>query len=346
MRFISILLKLLLTTFTGLFFGFFVIGFFASNNFESEPDAIISSGALAKVFIVPIGLVAGTLFVASLGYLIQSLSLPRTINRQPSNGSVKSHVKDVHNSGRQTKVGLSDFDQEKLADYVIEIFDYVFEFYRPLRILLWSDDLIERFPPVTTPVGRGRILLVSAFNRSRESDSRASSRQLIQDACGLFATGAVHPQHDEWFIDGPEVGRANACMWNGIARALMHRHAPDIQSVDLSRSDTWFGMAAVLFVECEEQIMVGRVLSEWAESRRLSGDIEGGDLLFTAAAATFLAAGDSDRSQTIARRIGEHNSTHVDSSFFLGRPPTVDEASILATVLGGKNTQALYEAMD
>ena len=345
-RFINILFKLILATITGLLFAFFVIGFFASNNFESEPDAIISSGALAKVFIVPITLVTGALFLLSLRYLIESIFASPSVNRQIALNDIKSSVEEIHQIDNEVRLNLGDFDQDELADYVIEIFDYVLKFYGPMRALLWSNDLISRFPPEDGPVGRGRILLVSAFDAFKKGNSRERSRQLIQDACVLFAAGAVHPQQNEWFIDGPEVGRAHACMWNGIARTLMHRHAPDIQSIDLSRSDTWFGIAATQFVECNNQIMFGRVLSEWAESRRLFGDLEGADLLFIAASATFLAAGEIDRSQVISLRYGNRKSTSVDSSFFLGRPPTVNEASILVTVLGGENTQWLYEALE
>ena len=344
-RFISVLFKLILTIITGLIFGFFVIGFFVSNNFESEPDAIISTGALAKVFIVPIAIATGALFLLSIGYLIESIFSSPTVKRPSTRSVIKSPVEEIHKFGNEPGLNLGDFDEDELADYVIEIFDHVLKFYGPMRSLLWSDDLLNRFPPADRPVGRGRILLVSAFDALKKGDSRTHSRQLIQDACGLFAAGAGHPQEDEWFIDGPEVGRAHACMWNGIARTLMHRHAPDFQSVDLSRSDTWFGIAAAQFVECNNQIMFGRVLSEWAESRRLFGDMEGADVLFIAASVTFLAAGEIDRSQAISLRYGNPKSTSIDSSFFLGRPPTVNEAPILVTVLGGKNTQWLYESL-
>jgi hypothetical protein len=91
--------------------------------------------------------------------------------------------------------------------------------------------------------------------------------------------------------------------------------------------------------------MAGRALQEWAESNRLINNVKEANTLNIAAVMIFSSMNELDRAETAGSRIDQAAPCSVDSSFFLGRPPTQSETSILTTVLGGKNTEQFYKAL-
>jgi hypothetical protein len=191
------------------------------------------------------------------------------------------------------------------------------------------------------PVSNGRQMLIDAY--ALHPNNPANARQLLSQAINVLDRGSITPDPTEWPIDGPEVGRGHACMWGGIARVLLHQQAGGAFSVDATKADAWFGTAVLIFLETGEFTLAGRALQEWAESRRLLSDTEFANALNLGAVAVFSSANQPDRARLAGARTNATGPCNVDSSFFLQRPPTESEVSVLTTVLGGRNTQHFYD---
>ena len=194
------------------------------------------------------------------------------------------------------------------------------------------------------PVLTSRQALLDAY-KQYESGSKANAQRLIIAAVASADSGAVSPDASEWPIDGPEIGRGHACMWGAIARVLAHKQAVKFTRQDATLSDSWFGAAFTIFVDNNEWKMAGRVLQEWAESRRLYGDEEGAPILFLAAYCVFLLLGDQQRMSPVKNRPSEIGPVPMDSSFFLNRPATAQESQVLSSVLGARNTHKFFKAV-
>jgi hypothetical protein len=194
------------------------------------------------------------------------------------------------------------------------------------------------------PVLTSRQALLDAF-KQYEAGSKANAQRLINVAIASADSGSVSPDASEWPIDGPEIGRGNACMWGAIARVLAHKQAEIFTWKDATLSDSWFGAAFTIFLENNEWKMAGRALHEWAESRRLYGDEEGANILFMAAVCVFGLIGNDERTSLVANRPSESGPVAMDSSFFLNRPATVQESQVLSSVLGARNTHKFFKAV-
>lgn len=203
---------------------------------------------------------------------------------------------------------------------------------------------VEMARPMDRPVGNSRQFIIDAHGAAAGGSSVAA-RDLLGKAVRAADSGSVTPDESEWPIDGPVIGRGHACMWGAIARALSHLQASTWDVVDANRADSWFGAATYIFYWQKEWKMMGRTVQEWAESRRLCRDEESANFLFLAAGCLFAAQGEVERSQLAIGRRDKAGPVDVDSSFFLGRPPTLDEAGTLSSVLGARNTLALYNSV-
>lgn len=194
------------------------------------------------------------------------------------------------------------------------------------------------------PVMAGRKNLFLGFRTEHQQDRAIPSIDSLRQAIRFFDAGSVHPDRSEWPLDGEEIGRGNACMWGAISRTFLRRQAPFIMMPDTQCSDTWFALAAIIFLEHNDPRMAGRAFQEWAESRRLCHDFEHSDALFFASYISFMDGNDAERARVALSRHGSREACTIDSSFFLNRPPTKEESTILTTVLGGKNSQRFYSA--
>lgn len=209
--------------------------------------------------------------------------------------------------------------------------------------VLRSPTAQQAFGSIPSPVSSGRQLLIDAFRA--QPSGKSKSLALVNEAIALLDKGCVSPDPSEWFIDGPEIGRGHACMWGGIAKTLAHQQAEVFFSPDFTKSDGWFGAAVLIFLETGELKMAGRAFQEWAESRRLFNNVKEANILNLMAVMIFSSANELPRAETAGSRIDQAAPCSVDSSFFLGRPPTQSETSILTTVLGGRNTEQFYKAL-
>lgn len=171
------------------------------------------------------------------------------------------------------------------------------------------------------------------------------ARTQLEAGIALLDSGTVHPDESEWPIDGPEVGRAHACMWTAIAKVLTHKQSPQAFDADATNADSWFAIATLIFIGHQEPKMAARSLQEWAESRRMLSDFETAEILRLGAICLFGAIGESERLAVAAARSGQIGPVDVPSSFFLGRPPYESELRVLTTVLGARNSEAFYNAL-
>ena len=203
-----------------------------------------------------------------------------------------------------------------------------------------STNAKSSYDAVPKPVSNGRLLLMKA----EKAPSQAGKVELILGGQAYFDIGAIHPDSSEWPIDGVEYGRANACMWSGISRVLLHEQSDHALEQDATKADTWFGIGLLIFLQLSQFGMAGRITQEWAESRRLKGDQVFANVLFLFGTYMFAQAGMQERLEPCHSRIDKTSPSPVDSAFFLGRPATIQEANVLTTVLGGQNTENLYRA--
>jgi hypothetical protein len=209
--------------------------------------------------------------------------------------------------------------------------------------VLRSPTAQQAFGSIPSPVSSGRQLLIDAFRA--QPSGKSKSLALVNEAIARLDKGCVSPDPSEWFIDGPEIGRGHACMWGGIAKTLAHQQAEVFFSPDFTKSDGWFGAAVLIFLETGELKMAGRAFQEWAESRRLFNNVKEANILNLMAVMIFSSANELPRADSAGTRMDQATPCSVDSSFFLGRPPTHSETSILTTVLGGRNTEQFYKAL-
>ena len=194
------------------------------------------------------------------------------------------------------------------------------------------------------PVMTGRKNLFLGFRTEHLQDRTVPSIDTVKQAIRFFDAGSVHPDKSEWPHDGEEVGRGHACLWGAISRAFLRQQASFIMVPDAQCADTWFALAAIIFLEQNDPRMAGRAFQEWAESRRLYNDFEHSDALFFASYISFMDGKDAERARIAMSRHGSREACSIDSSFFLNRLPTKEESDILTTILGGKNSQRFYSA--
>jgi hypothetical protein len=212
--------------------------------------------------------------------------------------------------------------------------------YRIQLAVIRSQDAKVSFKAMSAPVSNGRQLLFD----SHRANSRHESIQKLRAARHFFDVGSIHPDEAEWPLDGSEFGRANSCMWGGITRVLLHEQSENAFEQDATKSDTWFGMGLAITLEKTQSALGGRIAQEWAESRRLKGDQEVANTLFETGSFLFTDARIPERVEPCINRRDKTGACPVDSSFFLGRPPTVKETEVLTSILGGRNTESFYRA--
>lgn len=201
------------------------------------------------------------------------------------------------------------------------------------------------FEKMNRPVQHGRKFLLTTFMASEQQRLTTPNIQNLNASIRCFDSGCVHPDSDEWIIDGPEIGRGHACLYGGIARTFARHQSPYIMIPDAEKADAWFATAVIIFLEHNDPMMAGRAFQEWGESRRLMGDYEHADSLFFAAYISFVDGGNTARARTALTRHKSRQACSVDSSFFLNRPPTPGETDILTTILGGKNSEQFYSSV-
>ena len=192
------------------------------------------------------------------------------------------------------------------------------------------------------PVLHARQSLIDGYAAFQRRDSQ-TCLNFLYTAANLAADGATFPDPAEFPFDGSEVGRGHACMWRGIACALLGNIEQQFIEFDLMSCDAWFGNAVWIFLDSQERILAGRALSEWAEARMAIGDNQTAGLFFNTASAIFISQDEGQRAITCSQRFARQGPANVDSAFFLGRPATHDEVIQLPTVLGGKNSYAMRD---
>lgn len=431
----------------GFLLFFFLVGISASNDFESDPSSPISSGALAKIFIIPICVVlgillfkvAGPLFggsqraarsqkfqdlareritddryrsgdairnsyvVVVVGLIIVVTGIAREDGSQGLIGAVicvvalryagrlrseraaakllgaKTFSDDVADSvstaaevagaavtalgsftvetARKTvdavRAALKERENMEISaksvggspdDPFVKVLSFLQESFQNHVDVLRSPQARAGFTAVPRPVSTGRQLLVNSEAAAR-SGQFSESKRLLDRSILMFDAGTIHPDSAEWPIDGPEVGRGHACMWGGIARVLSHLQPASPAGLDATLADAWFAAGVLIFLETGETVMAGRCAQELAESRRYLSDFAGANTFFLVSAYLFEAARLPDRARIASGRAVATTEVEVDSSFFLGRPPTEAEASKLTTVLGGRNSRAFYRML-
>lgn len=255
-----------------------------------------------------------------------------------TNNAQSAHMAKELTSGVENMNSESD-----TSEWLAKFISLIKAIYQTQLGILRSPTTQQAFGSAPSPVSSGRQLLLDAF-RAQPSD-KSRSLALINESIALLDKGCVSPDPSEWLIDGPEIGRGHACMWGGIAKTLAHQQAGAAFSPDFTKSDGWFGTAVLIFLETGEYKMAGRALQEWAESNRLINNVEEANTLNIAAVMIFSSMNELGRAKTAGSRINQATPCSVDSSFFLGRPPTQSETSILTTVLGGRNTEQFYKAL-
>ena len=255
-----------------------------------------------------------------------------------TNNAQSAHMAKELTSGVENM--NSEFDT---SEWLAKFISLIKANYQTQLGILRSPTTQQAFGSAPSPVSSGRQLLLDAFRAQPSGKSRTLT--LLNEAIALLDKGCVSPDPNEWFIDGPEIGRGHACMWGGIAKTLAHQQAGAAFSPDFTKSDGWFGTAVLIFLETGEYKMAGRALQEWAESNRLINNVEEANTLNIAAVMIFSSMNELGRAETAGSRIDQVAPCSVDSSFFLGRPPTQSETSILTTVLGGRNTEQFYKAL-
>jgi len=193
------------------------------------------------------------------------------------------------------------------------------------------------------PVAHARQSIIDAYKQF-DSGHRDDARKQLENAIVHADSGSILPDAAEWPIDGTDVGRAHACMWGAIARVFAHKQSSHWAGTDSTKSDAWFGMATILFVENSEMVMAGRTLQEWGESRRLLGD-NFALTLFLNATNIFNMANETNRAKLAFERMRTNTPVSQESSFLLGQPPTRGEQDRLTSVLGASNAARFYNAL-
>ena len=193
------------------------------------------------------------------------------------------------------------------------------------------------------PVAHARQSIIDAYKQF-DSGHRDDARKQLENAIVHADSGSILPDAAEWPIDGTDVGRAHACMWGAIARVFAHKQSSHWAGTDSTKSDAWFGMATILFVENSEMVMAGRTLQEWGESRRLLGD-NFALTLFLNATNIFNMANETNRAKLAFERMRTNTPVSQESSFLLGQPPTRGENERLTSVLGASNAARFYNAL-
>lgn len=193
------------------------------------------------------------------------------------------------------------------------------------------------------PVAHARQSIIDAYEQF-DSGHRDDARKQLENAIVHADSGSILPDAAEWPIDGTDVGRAHACMWGAIARVFAHKQSSHWEGTDSTKSDAWFGMATILFVENSEMVMAGRTLQEWGESRRLLGD-SFALTLFLNATNIFNMANETNRAKLAFERMRTNTPVSQESSFLLGQPPTRGEQDRLTSVLGAYNAARFYNAL-
>jgi hypothetical protein len=217
--------------------------------------------------------------------------------------------------------------------------------YMSHRNALMSPGARNQVAPTDRPVAHARQSVIEAY-RQNESGSRNDARKTLDHAIVQADSGSIFPDAGEWPIDGVDVGRAHACMWGAIARVFAHKQSSDWASTDATKSDAWFGVATLLFLENRESVMAGRTLEEWGESRRIFGDSESAALLLTCAVPLFRLGGESERAELAGNRIHAVGPVPQASSFLRGEMPSPTERSRLSSVLGASNARSFYESLE
>jgi len=286
---------------------------------------------------VVVGTAEFAVSAAIKGGKLLGTKIQKALEAQTNNSQSGNMAKEL-TSGVENMSSESD-TSEWLANFI----SLIKANYQTQLGVLRSPTTQQAFGSAPSPVSSGRQLLIDAFRAQPSGKSR--SLALINEAIAFLDRGCVSPDPNEWMIDGPEIGRGHACMWGGIAKTLSHQQSGVAFGVDFTKSDGWFGAAVLIFLETGEYKMAGRALQEWAESNRLINNVEEANTLNIAAVMIFSSMNELGRAKIAGSRINQAAPCPVDSSFFLDRPPTQSETSILTTVLGGRNTEKFYKAL-
>lgn len=199
-------------------------------------------------------------------------------------------------------------------------------------------------PEVSGPVISGREHLIRAFEALKKDDSRGFQRELIS-ASTCFSHGVTNPAIDEWPIDGPRFGQANAAMWYGITLTLRGQ-IPDQSwppnTFDPQSLDSWFAVAIVIYLKLGHQVEAGRTLQEWAEARRHLLSPSASREMYLVAAELFTAGNRPDRAATAIAR--STKKATVQGHFFRREQPSERDRRVLSTVLGSLDAASIIAA--
>ncbi len=199
-------------------------------------------------------------------------------------------------------------------------------------------------PDVSGPVISGREHLIRAFEALEQDDSRGFRKELIS-ASTCFSHGVTGPAIDEWPIDGPRFGQANAAMWYGITLTLRGQ-VPDRSwppdTFDPQSLDSWFAVAIVIYLKLGHHVEAGRALQEWAEARRHSLSPSASRELYLVAAELFTTGKRPDRAATAVSRSTKKGT--VQGHFFRREQPSERDRRVLSTVLGSLDAASIIAA--
>lgn len=194
------------------------------------------------------------------------------------------------------------------------------------------------------PVQGAKYCLTNGYRLYAEGNARAALME-VRTAANMSLDGAAFPDPADDEQSDRTAARGAACLWRGISCAILGSVEPQLISWDLMACDMWFGQAVCIYLRLDRRLDVARVLAEWSEARAFAGDSEYSAQFGELAGVIFNEEDDTQGSIAVLNKLAYPGPSQWDSAMLLGRNPSRDEASMLKTVLGGRNTYAFREAL-
>lgn len=207
-----------------------------------------------------------------------------------------------------------------------------------------SPDIKTQTEQRDRPVQGAKYRLTNGYRLYAEGNARAALME-VRTAANMTLDGAAYPDPIDDEHGDRTAARGAACLWRGISCAILGSVEPQLISWDLMACDMWFGQAAFIYLRLDRRLEVARVLAEWSEARVLVGDSAYSSQFGELAGVIYNEEGDTQGSIAVLNKLANPGPSQWDSAMLLDRSPTSDEASMLRTVLGGRNTYAFREAL-
>jgi len=207
-----------------------------------------------------------------------------------------------------------------------------------------SPDIKTQTEQRDRPVQGAKSCLTNGYRLYSEGNARAALME-VRTAANMTLDGAAYPDSADDEHRDRTAARGAACLWRGISCAILGSVEQQLISWDLMSCDMWFGQAACIYLRLDRRLDVARVLAEWSEARALVGDSVYSAQFGQIAGLIYNEEGDTQGSIAVLNKLAYPGPSQWDSAMLLGRSPSEDEALMLRTVLGGRNTYAFREAL-